>query len=188
MCKTWGGGIPHFCHKFFSQSECKRLHAYHKKTFQTKVRRNSQLFITRSSKDECSTRSNNHLRSLDLFRSQVSELSGSKNLHDTAGRMGWERLSQVAGSLRATSVLIKRAVTQELLKMLVFLTNQQNPNPKQPNQNKNTHKGLVFNFGLPKAVFFWKISWDWPPHTPTGLSKILTFCKFSFTALLTPIF
>ena len=38
---------------------------------------------TRSSNDECSTGSNNYLRSTDLFRPQIIEFNISKNLVDT---------------------------------------------------------------------------------------------------------
>ena len=42
------------------------------------------VILTRSSKDECSIGSNNHLMSTDLFRSQIIEFNRSKNLDDTA--------------------------------------------------------------------------------------------------------
>ena len=41
------------------------------------------LASTRSSKNEYSTRSNNHLRSIDLFRSQIIEFNRLKNIDDT---------------------------------------------------------------------------------------------------------
>ena len=49
-----------------------------------KRRKGLQPAQTRSSKDECSTRSNNDLRSTDLFRSKIIEFNRSKNLDDVA--------------------------------------------------------------------------------------------------------